>query len=158
MLTWQRTVPIYLAYREARDHADAPATDAAIDEAQRLCRTQVGRDLPAELVEVWRVVAGVDFNGTLIFPPRERPEPEYMAGFIETNLDLPAPAPYVHIGSFGDEFLSWDSTTDTYAKIDRISQDPMPAFRTFDALIDEHFGRYLVKWAAKRAPELLEGS
>ena len=157
MVTWQQLVPLYLAYRGARDHSDAPATEAAIASAQGLARATVGRDLPHELIGLWHVVAGLDFNGTLIFPPRERPEPEFMAGLVETNTDLPAPPPYIHIGSFGDEFLSWNAADDSYATIDAINQHPIPSYDSFDALVDEYVGRYLVTWARKRAPQLLEG-
>lgn len=73
-MPWRRTPAIYLAYRVARGHTDSPTTDAAREAAEVWSRT-AGRSLPAELVELWRVVAGVDFNGSVLFGPVERPEP-----------------------------------------------------------------------------------
>ncbi len=153
-VTWRRTLSLYLAYREARDHNDAPATEADIEQAQALAQDLVGHPLPSDVVELWREVAGLDFNGTVIFAPRERPAPAFLAGLVETNTELPAPAPYLHLGTYGDEFLSWNSADGSYAMIDRLSHAPLPTFTTFDELIEEHFGR-LVTWAAKRAPHLL---
>ncbi|HQE30523.1 MAG TPA: hypothetical protein PLG38_00695 [Propionibacteriaceae bacterium] len=73
-MPWRRTLAIDLAYRVARGHTDCPTTDAALEAAEVWSRT-AGRSLPAELVELWRVVAGVDFNGSVLFGPVERPEP-----------------------------------------------------------------------------------
>lgn len=157
MTNWQRTVAIYLAYRIARQHRDTPASPAAVGQAEQFCRTSTGTGLPAELFGLWQVVSGMDFNGTVLFAPREQAGPDSVAGLVETNEALLAHPPYLHVGSFGDEFLSWNCATTTYALIDKISQDPVEAYRTFDDLIEEHFGRHLSKWASNRAPELLEG-
>lgn len=156
MMPWQQSLRLYLAYRTARHHSDLPADPAAVEQAQGLCRTTTGGQLPGEIVSLWQTVAGVDFNGTLIFPPVEIHEPDFVPGLVETNRDLPEP-PYLHIGSFGDEHISWDGADGSYVKIDKISSQVLPAFDSFDDLLEEHFGRYLVTWAERRAPELLEG-
>ena len=59
---------------------------------------------------------------------------------------LEPPAPHVHIGSYGDELLSWNSSDGSYATVDRLSDVSIPAYESFGDLIEEHLGRHLVKW------------
>jgi len=114
-----------MAWRQVKVEV-GPASPAAIARARRFVVDLVGVELPPEFPRLWELTNGIDYSGAVLFGAEVILEPSlYIQGLVEENEMFSPPAPFVHVGSRGDEWISWHSQEDAYYLVDKISDDPM---------------------------------
>ncbi|MFX4273970.1 YrhA family protein [Propionibacteriaceae bacterium Y1685] len=63
----------------------SPASEADIEEARGWFSDRFGEPMPEELVEFWRVSAGIEVSGVALWAPKDWEDQYYVQGVIDTN-------------------------------------------------------------------------
>lgn len=131
------TIRRYEAILRSDGQTIGPAPEGEIAAADDLCRTLVGRPLPAQILQIWSRVNSIGYGGTTIFGPHESDSPFYQEGLIEENEQNDVPEGFVLIGTSDDEWIGWNATEDACYLIDKFGEQPLPLGQTFDQLFSE---------------------
>ncbi|MDO5285316.1 MAG: hypothetical protein Q4G45_00620 [Actinomycetia bacterium] len=126
--------------RYQRETVLGPARVEDVEAARAFVRRLRGAEVPEEIVELWSVSAVVDFSGGAIFAPRAGYEPLPHTGLVEENLRCDPPAGFLHVGTIGDEWLSWCVEDGAYYQIDKVSWSPLYTHARFEEMFYEHIG------------------